>query len=163
MRTRLEPSVRSRVLKIVASAGAVLLSASVALAGPVKIIEASASGQVFSRALCSPTELCQETHAAGTSTVIGRFDAVLLDVVNFNEGTFTGTGVFTTPDGSTIRTEYSGVVGPPDANGVSSFSEVHSVVAGTGKYEHTIGEITVTGTVDAALRIEIVATGTLSK
>ena len=162
MRTRLEPSVRSRVLKIVASAGAVLLCASVALAGPVKIIEASASGQVFSRAQCSLTQFCQETHAAGTSTVIGRFDAVLLDVVNFDDGTFTGTGVFTTPDGSTIRTEYTGVVGPPD-NGVSSFIEVHNVVAGTGKYEHAIGEITVTGTMDAALRIEIVATGTLSK
>ena len=150
-------------MRIVASVGAVLLCANVALAGTVKIIEVIASGQVFSRAPCSFTEFCQETHAAGTSTVIGRFDAVLLDVVNFTDGTFKGTGVFTTPEGSTISTEYTGLVGPPDANGVSSFIEFHDVVAGTGKYEHASGSIRVTGTVDAALRIEIVGTGTLSK
>jgi len=162
MRTTLEPSVKSCIVRTVASAGAVLLCASVALAGPVKIIDVSASGQVFSRTSCAPT-ICQETHASGTSTVIGRFDAVLLDVVNFYDGTFTGTGVFTTPEGSTITTEYTGLVGPADPNGVSSFIAFHDVVAGTGKYEHASGGIRVTGTVDAALRIEIVGTGTLSK
>jgi hypothetical protein len=163
MRTLLEPAVRSRVLKIVASTGAVLLFTGGALAGPVKNLEAHGTGEVVSRIGCSPTQFCQEAHVSGTATVIGRFEGVLSDLVNFTNGTFTGTGVFTMPDGSTITTEYAGQVGPPDANGVSSFIEFHHVVDGTGKYETASGDIQVTGTVDPALRIEIVGVGTLNK
>src|SRR4029453_18652333 len=106
MRTHLEPSVRSWVLKIVVSAGAVLLLTGDGLAGPVKNVEARGSGQVVSRTFLSETEFLQEAHVSGTATILGRFDGVLLDLVNFLDGTFTGTGVFTMPDGSTITTEY---------------------------------------------------------
>ena len=163
MRTIVESSVRSCVVKIVAPAGVILFVAGSALAGPVKNLEARGTGQVVSRTECSPTQFCQEAHVSGTATVIGRFEGVLSDLVNFIDGTFTGTGVFTMPDGSTITTEYAGQVGPPDANGVSSFIEFHHVVDGTGKYETASGDIQVTGTVDPALRIEIVGVGTLNK
>jgi hypothetical protein len=168
MRTLFESSTRSCVMKIVASVGAVLLCASVALAGPVRSIVARASGQVVVfPAVCSDTEFCQEVHASGTSTVLGRFDGVLLDRLNFSDGTFTGTftgtGVFTTADGSMIRTAYTGLVTPPDPNGVSSFIEFHTVTEGTGRFDGSSGAMTVTGTVDIAGHVEIVGVGTLDK
>jgi hypothetical protein len=162
MRTVFEPSIRTCVMKIVASFGAILLSAGGVAAGPAKIIRARASGQVVSRTVCS-TLLCQETHVTGIASVLGTFEGVLSDRINLADGTYTGTGVFTMADGSTITTEYTGQVGPPDANGVSSFFESQHMVDGTGKYEGSSGDLEVTGTVDAALRVEIVAFGTLSK
>jgi hypothetical protein len=163
MRTVLEPSIRNCVVKVVASSGAVLLCAGGALAGPVKNVEARGSGQVVSRTFLSETEFLQEAHVSGTATILGRFDGVLSDHVNLNDGTFTGIGVFTMPDGSTITTAYLGLVGPPDLNGVSSFIEYHHVVDGTGKFDGASGDMTVTGTVDGAGHIEIVAVGTLDK
>jgi hypothetical protein len=163
MRTLLEPSVRSRVLKIVASTGAVLLFTGGALAGPVKIVEARATGQVGPPTQCSTTEFCQVTHVSGTATVLGHFDGVLSDRVNFDTGAFTGTGVFTMPDGSTITTAYFGQLLGAPVNGVSSFIEFHTVIDGTGKYDGASGGITVTGTVDGAGHIEIVGVGTLDK
>ncbi len=163
MRTLLEPSIRSCVMKIVASVCAILLSGGDVLADPFKTIKARASGEVVSRTVCSATEFCQETHVTGTASVLGTFDGVLLDRINFTDGTYTGTGVFTMADGSTITTEYTGQVGPPDANGVSSFVELQQMVDGTGKYEGWSGDLEVTGTVDAALRVKIVGNGTLSK
>jgi hypothetical protein len=162
MRTLLEPSVRSRVLKIVASTGVVLLFTGRALAGPVKIVEARATGQVGPPTPCSTTEFCQVTQVSGTASVLGHFDGVLSDRVNFETGAFTGTGVFTMPDGSTITTTYFGQLGAP-VNGVSPFIEFHTVIDGTGKYDGASGDITVTGTVDGAGHIEIVGVGTLDK
>jgi hypothetical protein len=64
-------------------------------------------------------------------------------------------------DGSTITTDYTGQLAPPDANGVTLFFESHHAVDGTGKYANASGTLDVTGTADAALRMEIVGVGTL--
>jgi hypothetical protein len=163
MRTLFAASVRSRLLKMVPSTGFVLLFAAGALAGPVKIITARASGQIVSQIPCSPTEVCQETQVAGTATVLGYFVGVLSERVDITNGTYAGTGLFSMPDGSTISTEYTGQVTPPDQDGRASFVESHQVVDGTGKYANASGNLDVVGTADAALRIQIVGVGTLSK
>jgi hypothetical protein len=159
----LTPFVRSRLLKIVVSSGAVLLLATDALAAPRRLVTASASGQIVSRALCSASEVCQETHVAGTATVLGDFVAVLSDVINITDGTYTGTGLITTSDGSTITTEYTGQATPPDQNGRVWFFESQHVVSGTGQYANASGELEVVGTADAAGHVRIVGVGWLRK
>jgi hypothetical protein len=101
----LAPSVRGRLLKIMASSGFVLLCAAGALAGPSKVVKAYASGEIVSQTPCSATEVCQETQVAGTATVLGRFAGVLSERVDITNGSYAGTGVFTMSDGSTITTE----------------------------------------------------------
>ena len=156
-------SLRGRILRIIASSGFVLLFAASALAGPAKLVTASASGQIVSQVFCGATEVCQEVHVTGTATVLGRFTGVLTEVVDITNGTYAGTGVFTMSDGSTITTEFAGQVTPPDRNGRAMFAESHQIVDGTGKYATASGNLQVVGISDAALNIQIVGVGTLTR
>jgi hypothetical protein len=162
MRTLLEPSIRSYVLKILASAGAVLLLSGDALAGPEKIVRVSASGQIVSSRPCPDTpELCQDVQVAGIATVLGRVTGVLSEQVDAT-GHYTGIGVFTTADGSTITTEFDGQV-IPHQDGTASFMETHTIVDGTGQYENASGDLDLTGTADAAGHLDVVGTGRFIK
>jgi hypothetical protein len=162
MRTLLEPSIRSFVLKILASVGAVLLLSGDALAGPQKTVKVTASGQIVSRAPCPDTaELCQDVQVTGIATVLGRVTGVLSDRVD-PFGHYTGTGVFTTADGSTITTEFEGQV-IPNQDGTASFMETHTIVDGTGQYENASGELDLTGTADAFGHLDVQGTGTFIK
>jgi hypothetical protein len=164
MRPSVPTPVRSRFVKIAALTGCVvLLLTSGALAGPSKVVQATASGAIVSQQPCSATEVCQQATVSGTATVLGHFVGTLSERVDVFNGTYTGTAVFTTPDGSTIATDYTGQVTPPDEQGAVFFSERHEVVSGTGKYANASGNLDVTGTADAAGQIQIVGTGTLSK
>jgi hypothetical protein len=157
------PSVRGHILRFIASSGFVLLSAASALAETPKVVKAQASGQIVSQVFCGATEVCQEDHVTGTATVLGRFTGVLKEVVDLTNGTYAGTGVFTMSDGSTITTEFSGQVTPPDQDGRAMFAESHRIVDGTGKYAAASGNLDVVGSSDAELNIQIVGVGTLTR
>ena len=164
MRPSVPTPVRNRFVKIAASTiCAVLLLASSALAGPAKAVEAYASGAIVSQQFCSATEVCQQANVSGTATVLGRFVGTLSERVDVTNGTYTGSAVFTTSDGSTISTEYTGQVTPPNQQGRVFFFENHEVVSGSGKYANASGNLDVIGTADVAGRIQIVGAGTLSK
>jgi len=129
------------------------------LAGPQKAVRVRATGQIVSITPCYENELCQDVQVTGIATVLGRVTGVLSERVDLY-GHYTGTGVFTTADGSTITTEFEGQV-IPDPNGTASFMETHHIVDGTGQYESASGELDLTGTGDAAGHLDVVGTGTL--
>lgn len=164
MRPSVPTPVRNRFVKIAAlTSCVVVLFTSSALAGPAKLVQAYASGAIVSQQFCSATEVCQQATVSGTATVLGHFVGTLSERVDVGNGTYTGSAVFTTSDGSTIATEYTGQVTPPNQQGRVFFSESHEVVSGTGKYANASGNLNVLGTADAAGQIQIVGIGTLSK
>lgn len=162
MRTVLPSSVRQSALTIILFSAVVLLAGS-ALAGPQKTVRVSASGQIFPGARCadSPDELCQDVQVTGIATVLGRVRGELSERVDLT-GHYTGTGVFTTADGSTISTEFEGQV-IPNQDGTASFMETHTVVDGTGQYENSSGDLRLTGTADDTGHLDVVGTGTFIK
>jgi hypothetical protein len=125
--------------------------------------QTSATGQIVAQAFCSPTEVCQQAVVSGVATTIGRFTGVLNERVDITNGAYTGTAVFTTSDGSTINTQYSGQSTPPDSNGQVFFFEVHDIVGGTGRFANVDGSLNITGTSDATGKIQVTGVGTLSK
>jgi len=133
-----------------------------AFAQTEKVVEAAARGQIVSREMCSATELCQETELTGVATHIGRLTGLLSERVDLMTGRYSGTAVFTTPDQSTIATEYTGNVTPPDQTGRVFFFERHDVVGGTGRFAGLDGTLDVTGTGDAVGAFEIVGVGLFS-
>ena len=156
-------SARTRVLKIIVSSGFVLSFAGEALAGPEKTVKVTATGQIVSREFCSATELCQEVHVTGNASQIGRVSGVLFERVDVTTGRYAGTGVFTTPDGSTITTQFAGQAGIPDQDGRTPFAESHQVVSGTGQFENASGSLDLQGTGDANGQLVIVGIGTFIK
>ena len=165
MRTRLVSSVRNPILKFVLSSAFVLSFATGLLAGPEKTVRVSATGQI-SPSDCPgpdvPGELCQTVQVTGIATVLGRVSGELSERVNFSSLTYTGTGVFTTADGSTITTEFCGSLFPA-ADGTVSFTETHTIVDGTGQYENSSGELILTGTGDVFGHLDVSGTGTFIK
>jgi len=162
MRTRLVSSVRNPILKFVLSSAFVLSFATGLLAGPEKTVRVSATGQIFPNDSCSLPELCQDVQVTGIATVLGRVSGELSERVDLRFGTYTGTGVFTTADGSTISTEFEGQVIFGE-NETASFTEIHTIVDGTGQYENSSGELTLTGTGDALGHLDVSGTGTFIK
>jgi hypothetical protein len=163
MRQLIRQSTRNRVLKAALSTGFMLAFASQAFAGPRKPVQVYAAGSITNQYFCSATEVCQEATVTGTATQLGRFTGVLFERVDVTAGTYTGSAVFTTADGSSIKTEYTGVVTPPDEKGRVFFFEDHDVVGGTGQYATATGDLRVLGTADAAGKIQIVGSGSLAK
>ena len=162
MRTRLVSFVRNPTLKFVLSSAFVLLFATGLLAGPQKTVRVSASGQIVSSGPCPDfAALCQDVQVIGIATVLGRVSGELSERVDPN-GHYTGMGVFTTADGSTITTEFEGQV-IPNQDGSASFMETHRIVDGTGQYENSRGELDLTGTADTAGHLDVVGTGTFIK
>jgi len=133
-----------------------------AFAQTAKVVEATARGQIVSQEMCSATEVCQETELTGIATHIGLLTGLLSERVDLLTGRYSGTAVFTMPDQSTIATEYTGNVTPPDQTGRVFFFERHDVVGGTGRFDGVDGTLDVTGTGDAAGAFEIVGVGMLS-
>lgn len=163
MCTRRALFVRISVLKIVVSSAVVLSFATGAVAGPQKAVRIDATGQIVSREFCSATELCQDVQVTGTATHLGRVAGVLSERVDLTTGHYTGTGVFTMSDGSTITTAFAGDVTPPDEHGSVFFAESHQMVDGTGQYEGASGDLDLAGTGDAAGALVVAGTGTLIK
>jgi hypothetical protein len=166
MRTRLVSSVRNPILKFVLSSAFVLSFATGLVAGPEKTVRVSATGQIFPPGLCADPDLsgdlCQDVQVTGIATVLGRVSGELSEHVNPSTGEYAGTGVFTTADGSTITTEFEGqVIFFP--NGTASFSEIHTIVDGTGQYENSSGTLNLTGTGDAFGHLDVSGTGTFIK
>jgi hypothetical protein len=163
MRTLVPSSVRGSGWKIVLSSAFVLLFAAGALAGPQKTVRVTASGQIVSSEPClgPPAGLCQDVQVTGIATVLGRVSGELSELVD-STGHYTGTGVFTTADGSTISTEFEGQVFP-NQDGTASFRETHTIVDGTGQYENSSGELILTGTGDALGHLDVSGTGTFIK
>jgi len=162
MRTLLPSSVRQSALTIILFSAVVLLAAS-ALAGPQKTVRVSASGQIVVSEPCldPPAGLCQDVQVSGIATGLGRVRGELSERVD-PFGHYTGTGVFTTADGSTISTEFEGQV-MPNQDGTASFTETHTIVDGTGQYENSSGELILTGTGDALGHLDVSGTGTFIK
>jgi hypothetical protein len=155
-------SVCTVVPKIAVSSAFVLVFAAVAAADPQKSIRVNATGQILHQTFPTPGQLCQDVEVTGVATVIGRVSGALTECVDLNNGSYAGIGVFTTPDGSTISTEFSGQL-IPNPNGTTSFFETHRIVDGTGQYENASGGLDLTGTGDATGHLDVVGTGTLIK
>jgi hypothetical protein len=136
----------------------------VARADGTKAITARAAGYITYRAPCAsdPRLICQHAFISGQATHIGRLTGVLSEQINFRTGTYTGTAVFTTPNGDTIDTSYTGVVWPI-GSGAVAFNEWHTVTAGTGRFDDATGDLFVTGGADAAGRISIDGVGSLNR
>jgi hypothetical protein len=163
MRLLRSASMCNRLRHVVLSSGLVLLFATSALAGPVKDVRVEGTGGVTGQGWCSDASALLKTTVTGTATHIGRFVGALSECIDITNGSYSGTGVFTTPDGSTILTEYTGQQTPPDQNGKVFFAETHQIVGGTGKYAGASGELEVVGVADAASgRFRMSAVGTLS-
>jgi hypothetical protein len=137
----------------------------VARADETKAIRATAAGYITSQAPClsDPTLICQHAFLSGIATHIGRLTGLVSERINSETGFYTGTAVFTTPNGDTIDTSYVGQVSPPDASGGVAFVEWHTVTAGTGRFDAAVGSLLVTGYADAAGNITIDGVGTLAR
>ena len=137
--------------------------ASHVLAATTRTVVAQASGQIVEQKFCSLTEVCQTAQVSGNATQLGSFDGVLFERVDVTNGTYTGTATFTTSNGDTISTEYTGTVTPPDEQGRVFFVEDHDVVSGTGRFSGATGTLHVLGTADATLAVQIVGIGSLTR
>ena len=141
--------------------GSTFVASSAARADDVKTLKAAASGQITSVAICSATEVCQQTVVSGRVSHIGSIDGVLEERVDLLNGNYSGTATFTTPNGDAIHTQYTGQVTPPDADGGVTFFEHHVVTSGTGRFLGIRGTLDGVGTATGTGHIEFNATGTL--
>lgn len=156
--------VRARAFRFLLALGGALVIAQPAFAaGPAKPVIATARGQVISKAICSPTEVCQEAVVQGQATQLGSFVGFLAERVDITNGTYTGTATFTTTLGDSVSTEYTGNVTPPDPQGRVIFVEHHVVVSGTGRFASATGNLDVLGTANATGQILIVGVGSLAR
>jgi len=152
-----------RVLKALLSIALVCGFAIQASAATTKPVIAQASGQIVSQEFCSATEVCQVAVVTGSATQLGAFVGVLNEKVDITTGNYTGTATFTTTNGDTISTEYTGFVTPPNQQGRVFFVEDHTVTSGTGRFANATGNLNVIGTADALGRIQIVGVGSLTR
>ena len=83
--------------------------------------------------------------------------------LNFTAGTFAGTATFTAANGDLLMIELGGTGSPTSAT-TFAIELVGTIVGGTGRFEHAVGGVTGTGTVDlAALRVNATLDGTINK
>ena len=121
----------------------------------------SATGQVVSDVPCSPTHLCQEAIVSGRATRFGAFTGYLSETIDITNGTYSGTGTFTTTAGDTLSTTYVGRVSPPDSSGGVTFTEIHRIVGGSGQFAGATGQLLIVGSADVAGRLSIAGLGVL--
>jgi hypothetical protein len=138
-----------------------------AAASGTKHLTARAEGQLVFQAPCedAPAETpltCQTAVVTGQVTHIGRITGVLLERVDA-VGSYTGSATFTTPNGDTFTTAYTGQAFPPDPSGTVSFVEWHKLVRGTGRFDEAQGTLYVEGSASATGAITIAGTGTLDR
>jgi hypothetical protein len=154
-----------RVLKVLLSITCVFGFAIQASAATTRPVIAQASGQIMALAPCpSFPVFCQTAVVTGSATQLGAFVGVLNETVNIATGTYTGTATFTTTNGDTILTEYTGTLSPPDQQGRVFFVEDHVVDSGTGKFSGATGGLHVFGIFDTTTgKIQIVGVGTLTR
>jgi hypothetical protein len=151
-------SLRRSLLCIVALLAAFGASAH---AQDFQLFKLSATGQIISQALCSPTQVCQSAIVSGKATRFGAFTGQLSEVIDITNGTYTGTGTFATTAGDTLSTKYVGRVSQPDSSGRVTFAETHQVTGGTGQFAGATGQLLIVGRADAAGRITIDGLGVL--
>lgn len=153
-----------RVLKVLLSITCVFGFAIQASAATTRPVVAQASGQIVALAPCpSSPVFCQTAVVTGTATQLGAFVGVLNETVNIATGTYTGTATFTTANGDTISTTYTGTLTPLDQPGSVFFVEDHDVVSGTGKFRDATGNLHVFGTADATGKVQIIGVGSLTR
>jgi hypothetical protein len=121
----------------------------------------SATGQIVSETLCSPTQLCQSAVVSGKATPFGAFTGQLSEVIDLTTGRYTGTGIFATTAGDTLNTTYVGRVSQPDSSGRVTFTETHQITGGTGRFAGATGQLLIVGRADAAGRLTIDGLGVL--
>ncbi len=131
-----------------------------AQAQDIQQFKLSATGQVVSQALCSPTQLCQSAIVSGKATRFGAFTGQLDEVIDITTGTYTGTGTFATTRGA-LSTTYVGRVSQPDSSGGVKFLEAHQVTGGTGQFAGATGQLLISGRADAAGGLTIDGLGAL--
>jgi hypothetical protein len=151
-----------RVLKVLLSITCVFGFAIQASAATTRPVIAQASGQIVDQQPCFDNKVCQLSLVTGSATQLGAFSGVLFEIVDTTTGTYTGTATFTTTNGDTISTEYTGTLTPLDQGRVF-FVEDHDVVSGTGRFSGATGNLHVFGTADATGKIQIVGVGSLTR
>ena len=139
-----------------------------AAASGTKHLTARAEGQLVFQAPCedAPAETpltCQTAVVTGQVTHIGRITGILFERLDAVTGRYTGTATFSTPNGDTFTTAYTGQAFPPDPSGTVSFVEWHELVDGTGRFEGAQGTLYVEGSASATGAITIAGTGTLDR
>ena len=128
-----------------------------------KVIVARATGNIIEREPCGLNLVCQVTEVSGFATGLGAITGVLQEQVDITTGQYTGTAVFTVANGDFITTSYVGQAFPPD-EGITLFSETHTVTGGSGRFEDATGQLNVVGSADeATLEVSIVGVGVLNR
>ena len=75
----------------------------------------------------------------GNGTHLGKFDEVLHHDIH-EDGTFSGTAVFTAANGDQFYTEFGGTfTSGPDGEGWVTFEVTHAITGGTGRFEGATG------------------------
>jgi hypothetical protein len=83
--------------------------------------------------------------AVGTATHLGRFTATYHAVAPLGGNTATGSYEFTSANGDGFVATFSGMAAP-DASGELMFTEVLTIVSGTGRFASATGTFTMTRT-----------------
>jgi hypothetical protein len=155
----------SRIVAFVAMCG-LGIAASVG-AQDFKNITAWASGSLVYQAPCADATpenplICQAAVVTGQVSHIGRITGVLNERIDA-VGVYTGVGVFTTPNGDTFTTEYTGQATAPGPDGSVTFTEWHRLASGTGRFANSAGTLTVNGRADATAAITIEGSGQFAR
>jgi hypothetical protein len=132
-----------------------------------KSVVIHATGSITFRSPCptNPALLCQGSIVSGIATRLGPLTGVLnesVDLTNFPNGTYVGTGVFTMANGDTFSTMSTGQV-TLNPDGAAVFSELHQISSGTGKYSGTTGTFQVAGTAAADGSVVVDGGGSISR
>jgi hypothetical protein len=130
-------------------------------------ITARASGSLVYQAPCADATpdnplICQSAVVTGQVSQIGRITGVLNERID-SVGAYTGVGVFTTPNGDTFTTEYTGQATAPGLDGSVTFTEWHRLASGTGRFTNSAGTLTVNGRADVSAGITIEGTGQFAR
>jgi hypothetical protein len=155
----------SRIVAFVVMCG--LGMAATVAAQDLKNITARANGSLVYQAPCADSTpenplICQAAVVTGQVSQIGGITGVLNDRIDA-VGTYTGVAVFTTPNGDTLTTEYTGQATAPGPDGSVTFSEWHRLASGTGRFANSVGTLTVNGRAEATGAITIEGTGQFAR
>lgn len=100
----------------------------------------------FESIVIAPPNLLSDLTIQGTATRIGRFTATCAVVVDLATGSATGTCTFTAASGDQLSYTFTGQ-GVETSPGVSSITEVATIVGGTGRFAAATGTFTIQRTI----------------
>lgn len=124
-----------------ASSAPPLASPSASLARGAESLPFRGTIATTDRGIIAPPNLLATGTAEGTATHLGRFTATYAAVAPLGQGTATGTYVFTAANGDRFTATFVGSAAPVSP-GVERFTEVLTILSGTGRFASATGTFT---------------------